>query len=144
MVAGLEDLFLAVEGKGSAVFADNGVCQKAGGGEAAVLQTRGQGSGQRCQVRIGAMDVGAADEAAARVAGQLIVQLLADFLTDLPPVYRTLFDSFRVNDFFDDGQVFWKTGRVAGRALGAWDGRQSNGLLWGGSNGLGLRAAKTT
>jgi len=40
---------------------------------------------------------------------RLVVELLVHFLADPAPVLRGLFDDLRLNDLFDDGQVFRNT-----------------------------------
>ena len=112
-----EDLGLPVVGQvaDEAVVDDLG--DQPGGGDAAVLQGGWQRGDDGLGERVALADILAPDQPDAAELGPLVVELLADFLADVSPLFPVGQDFGRVDDLFVDGQVIGDA-RRAGLPLG--------------------------
>ncbi len=108
-----KNLFLPVEWKVIAIFADDHLGQQPGSGDAAFEQTLRQGRDHRSQIGIGAVNKLAANRPAAQKAGRFVIELLGDFLPDAAPVLRLRFDRIEIDHLFNDGKIL----RYADRAI---------------------------
>ncbi|MEN9576773.1 MAG: hypothetical protein RL514_4628 [Verrucomicrobiota bacterium] len=107
LVAVPEDLFLPIQRKVIAVFADQHLRQQARCGQAAIQQPFRQGCDHGRLVEFHPVNVFAADHAAAQKAGRFVIELFADFLADATPALRRGFHRLGINHFFDSRQVLW-------------------------------------
>lgn len=95
----LEDVLLAVQRQVVGILAHQHMRQKFRRQEPSIQQLRRQRRDQRSAVRIPPPHPDAPHDPAHQKAARLIIQLLADFLTDLPIRLRIALHRVRINDF---------------------------------------------
>src|SRR5215210_4679929 len=103
----LVDLLLAIQGQMITILGDQDLRQESRRGDAAFVQAFGQGSNYILSIFIVTRHVFAPDQSAAKEPSRLIVELLADFGSNIAPGLRRSFDRFRINDFFNHWNARW-------------------------------------
>ncbi len=104
VVPGGIDLLLPVERQMIAILRHDDLCEQTRRGDAALLQ------GVECRddgslMRLVAPHILPADDATAQEPCRLVVELLGDFFTNVPPCVGRSGDFFRLDDFINGGQM---------------------------------------
>ncbi len=109
VVAAGKDLFLTVERKVVAVFADQHLGEQTGRRQPAFAQALGQRRDDGGEIGVGAVNEFAANDPAAQETAGFVVELFVHFLADAAPGLRLCFHRLGIDDLFDQRQMLRQT-----------------------------------